>query len=696
MPLLIGEPYADAQDHLRDLFRRLELQIERLERARNQDSAGVAALDENLQALDDTIASREHASEAADITLPLLRLRDTLSLGPYAEQALLALAGSELDPRILTRLVRFWADARHGDVAFYRDLVGRDLPGGREVGLELSPAGTLARHGLIILGTDKMWGPSTPLLFSRVRLGPRVSSYLAGEVLPSARSLPPAIQVRVSGRPLDRMVVPTGVIERLVATLRSAERTRRLVCLCGPRHLGKKSLAQAVLQRPLVLFDCARLGTDVSEGGAWLRDALCEAALQNGALYLDHTEALVGDNRAALRQAVGEQLGGLLLPVLAGFDGAGDALIGVLPDVELFQVPLLDSLEQSTLWSLLLPDRVQLQPGHGVDWMAAHYSLPAGAIQRCVDDIVRIADARGQVVVDHNDAVAAVRRQLGSRFGDLAELLVNTFSWDDLVLQPDTLQRVLEIVMYFKHRDRLLREWGFESKLPYGKSLSVLLSGDPGTGKTMVAGLLAKEMGLELFRVNISKVVDKYIGETEKNLGRIFEEAKRGQVALLFDEADSLFGKRTEVRNSTDRYSNLAINFLLQSVELHDGVIILTTNHEKAMDPAFKRRIRFRVSFPFPDLDERTALWKSMVPARASIDPGIRWAELAREFDLAGGSIKNAVVRAALHAVEKGSPITEELLRHTGRLESEEMGRLVRSSAPIARDDEEAAHDSDD
>ena len=280
-------------------------------------------------------------------------------------------------------------------------------------------------------------------------------------------------------------------------------------------------------------------------------------------------------------------------------------------------------------------------------------------------------------VIGMSEALVAVRRQLGNRFGDLAQLVSNTFRWDDLVLPEGILDRILEVVAYARHRDRILYDWGFERKLPYGRSISVLLAGAPGTGKTMVASLLAKEMGLELFRVNVSRVVDKYIGETEKNLARIFDEARRGQVALLFDEADSLFSKRTEVKSSTDRYSNLAVNYLLQAVESHDGMIILTTNHEKAMDEAFRRRLRFRITVPLPGEAERAMLWRSMLPKEAHREEEIDWTALAREFDIAGGSIKNAVVRAALRAIATGAPISTDLLRHGARLECEEMGILV-------------------
>lgn len=410
-----------------------------------------------------------------------------------------------------------------------------------------------------------------------------------------------------------------------------------------------------------------------------VRDALCEAVLQGGPLYLDGAEALGDGDQAPLRVRLAELLTDVRTRLIISLDGALDPYTECFPRLISVQLPMPDAATQLAIWSRLLPLDVKLDPACDLASLTSRYSLPAGSIQRCVADLVRnarVKDAQAPVI-QMADALVTVRRQLGNRFGDLAQHVATTFTWDDLILPDEVLDRILEVAIYAQHRETILKDWGFERKLPYGRSISVLLAGEPGTGKTMVASLLAKELGLELFRVNVSKVVDKYIGETEKNLARIFDEARRGQVALLFDEADSLFSKRTEVRSSNDRYSNLAVNYLLQAVESHDGVILLTTNHEKAIDPAFRRRIRFRVTFPVPNERDRAALWKSMIPPEAKIDAQVDWASLGRDFNMTGGPIKNAVVRAALHAASMGVAMSYDLLRAGARLEYEELGHLV-------------------
>ena len=198
--------------------------------------------------------------------------------------------------------------------------------------------------------------------------------------------------------------------------------------------------------------------------------------------------------------------------------------------------------------------------------------------------------------------------------------------------------------------------------------------------------LLAKELGLELYRIDLSQVVNKYIGETEKNLGRVFDEAARGRSMLLFDEADSLFAKRTEVKSSNDRYANLEVNYLLQRMETHEGVVVMTTNAETAIDPAFRRRIRFRIRFPAPDEQQRLQLWHGMMPKEAQVAPDLDLRAIAQRFPLAGGNIMNALVRAATAAQADGSPIMQHHLaaRRRARVRRDGLPRVKTPCRPFA------------
>jgi len=267
------------------------------------------------------------------------------------------------------------------------------------------------------------------------------------------------------------------------------------------------------------------------------------------------------------------------------------------------------------------------------------------------------------------------KRQL---HGIAERVSTTTLSWQDVILPNDILGQLMDIVTYGRYSQHVFEEWGFGTKMPYGRSNSSLLSGPPGTGKTMAASLIARELGMDLFRVDLSQIVSKYVGETEKNLGRVFDEATRTRAVLLFDEADALFAKRTSVKSSHDRYANLEVNYLLQRIEQYDGATILTTNFPGNIDEAFIRRIKFKIDFPFPEEEEREALWKVMLPPNAEIDPDIDFEKLGVNFELSGGSIKNAIIRAAFKAAEAGCPINMDLLTDAGRQESREMGHLVR------------------
>ena len=227
-----------------------------------------------------------------------------------------------------------------------------------------------------------------------------------------------------------------------------------------------------------------------------------------------------------------------------------------------------------------------------------------------------------------------------------------------------------------RHRHRVFGDWGFDRKLAHGKGLSALFSGPPGTGKTLAAEVLAHELGLELYKIDLSGVVSKYIGETEKNLARVFREAEASNAILFFDEADALFGKRTEVRDAHDRYANVETSYLLQKMEEYDGITILATNFQQNVDDAFLRRIRFVVELPFPDRERRREIWRHLFPPQTPLSPGIDYGFLAEHFRIAGGNIRNVVLNAAFIAAQDGGVVRMEHICQGARREYEKIGKL--------------------
>ncbi len=306
---------------------------------------------------------------------------------------------------------------------------------------------------------------------------------------------------------------------------------------------------------------------------------------------------------------------------------------------------------------------------------AQQYTLRPGAIAAAARNAIA-ATVVGTTITAAT-IQGGVRAHLGEAIGALATRVDWRQTWDDLVLPSDQFEQIIELVARVRHRGQVFDTWGFGDKVGKGHGVAALFSGPPGTGKTMVAGLIAQELGLDLYQVDLSKITSKYIGETEKNLAALFDAAESGQAIILFDEADSLFTKRSEVRSSNDRHANLEVNYLLQRIEAFTGISILTTNHESAIDDAFRRRLALHVRFPVPDEVQREQLWKAMLPNKADVAPDLELAHLAREFEMSGGYIKNAVLRAAFLAADQGSAIAMAHLSRSARAEYEAMGKVA-------------------
>jgi len=258
----------------------------------------------------------------------------------------------------------------------------------------------------------------------------------------------------------------------------------------------------------------------------------------------------------------------------------------------------------------------------------------------------------------------------------LARKIKPNYEWDDLILPKKKKEQLKDIENHIKNKDIVYHDWGFNDKLSLGKGLNILFSGPSGTGKTMAAEVLARELNLDLYKIDLSMVVSKYIGETEKNLNEIFKEAEESNAILFFDEADALFGKRSEVRDSHDRYANIEISYLLQKMEEHYGVVILATNLRHNMDDAFLRRIDYSVEFPFPEEEYRQKIWETLIPEEAPVSNEVDFSYLARQFPIAGGNIKNIIVNSAFFAVENPGEIKmKHILRATKR-EYEKIGKV--------------------
>ncbi len=455
--------------------------------------------------------------------------------------------------------------------------------------------------------------------------------------------------------------------------VRSASKVPWLV-FYGPVGSGKREVASRIAAyggRPLVTFDPSTVIDRNQFDDMFLRIQR-EAMIRNAALYIGPltTELQVNGGRELLRRL--EHFAG---PVVIGVDGLEPPrLVSSRPLWEL-GLRLLSEPLRAKLWDKALPAEMRAADVN-VPNIARAFNLTPGEINLAAQEAVAIARHEG-VLVDHAGLRECVGRRLRNDLGEFAKPVSVSVTWADLVLPQDHMDRVHEFIARRKYSDRVYNEWGYGKRVGYGKGLIALFSGPPGTGKTMLAGLIARALDLDMYQVDLAQVVSKWVGETEKQLAKVFDQAERAHAVLLFDEADSLFAKRTEVKSSNDRYGNMATNYLLQRLEQYSGVAVLTTNKDASLDEALQRRLSLHLFLEIPEVEERERLWRSFMPERAPVLHDVDYHQLAQEFRLSGGYIKNAAVRAAFLAASHDAPISMELLRVASALELEDMGHVV-------------------
>jgi hypothetical protein len=378
-------------------------------------------------------------------------------------------------------------------------------------------------------------------------------------------------------------------------------------------------------------------------------------------IELDHLDSDPERRLATVRFA--EQMQGALVL-------GGDAPLAGFEHGFRFDIRRPSENERRELWRSLLGDVGGWPSLNGaLDVVVGQFELSPPAIRAAAREAEAIADEPlSERLWD------ACRRHARPSLDDLAQRIDPDAGWADLVLPPPQLAMLRQVAAQVRWRTRVYDDWGFAAGGGRGRGISALFAGPSGTGKTMAAEVLARELRLDLFRIDLSAVVSKYIGETEKNLRRVFAAAERGGAVLLFDEADALFGRRTEVKDSHDRFANIEISYLLQRMEAYRGLAILTTNQRRAIDDAFLRRLRFVVEFPFPGSSERASIWRhvlaGVVPTEA-LDHE-RLAQLA----IAGGSIRNVALGAAFLAADEGTPLRMD---HILRAARSEYAKLERS-----------------
>jgi ATP-dependent 26S proteasome regulatory subunit len=486
----------------------------------------------------------------------------------------------------------------------------------------------------------------------------------------------PYLERRVCTCTLASLKLPAAPVHALLDELTRDRRDPIRIVVRGRQGSGRRSLCAALAalaNRTLGIIDLSSAPHDHRLVDV-LSGALRRATVRGWIPCIEGLEHSVDqdrDLRAHVTSVLRQHSGPLCFRVPPEVEPPLD------PGFIQIDLPTLEEQQRERTWIEVTTRRGLPEPE--ASELAARYRIGPGIIERVCSEIAasQTKPADGRAVTAAADA--AIRRYLDQRVSSLAKRVTRLATWSDVSLPEDVLDSIIEITGRVRHRRTVFEKWGYGDKLTTSRGITALFSGGPGTGKTMVAGVLARDLGLELYRIDVSRITSKWIGETEKNLGELFDAAEDGQVMLLFDEADSLFAKRTEVKSSVDRYANMEVNYLLQRLDSFEGIAILTSNFGTAIDPAFRRRLSFRVTFPFPDEEMREQIWRSLVPRDVPRSGEIDFASLARRFTLSGGYIRNASLRAAFLAAEEAAPLSQDHIERAVRAEFREIGKLAES-----------------
>ncbi|MFD2171202.1 AAA family ATPase [Tumebacillus lipolyticus] len=641
-----------------EVYRLLEEPVFTYQDEERDDDALIA-----LYSLERQIASRVEQSMADGVFLPFSYLADLFELTPIDQQCLLICLAVEVH-RKYEKLYAYLQDdvtCKSPTVDLALKLLTSTPHEMMQLIERLSPSGTLSTYFFL---AEEEGSPST-LLAKKMRLDPRISRFLLhlGDRDDELGSCVERFEPEVELQPLVWESEVQEQLRRFVDT--SLAEQQQLFLITGNPGSGKKLQVRHLCQHLRKRWLLVNLRQVLQEGRSLpdvLLRAVREAKIQRAALGFSGVHLLLEGEDSAVRKHIF-----WLREALERFRGISFLLSErpwkapelrqnrIFIEIAL-QVP--HDLVRRQVWERLSN---AYQVAEDLDWwaVAGKFRFTIGQIEHAMAAAKSNAHWQTDVAAPidltalHRACYAQVQHNLEKK----AVRITPRYTFDQLILPNEQKDNLRNACNQMKYRSVVFGEWGFDRKLSYGKGLSMLFAGPPGTGKTMSAEVIAKELNLEIYKIDLSQVISKYIGETEKNLQEIFSEAQLSSAILFFDEADALFGKRSEVKDSHDKYANVETAYLLQKMEEYEGITILASNFQQNMDEAFMRRINYVIKFPFPDADYRELIWRGMFPQETPLADDLDFRYLADKFQFAGGNIKNIVMSAAFLAVEAGSPV---------------------------------------
>lgn len=670
--LVISEPEIDALVAAKDFFG---------ERWRKQDAVRdeLIAIDQQVDKMRRDIDARRKLSEEAGQWLALPALARRFKLSPAEVDVLLLTIAVELEPHYETLYAYLQNDVtrKHPSINLALNLICRSEHEKLDARILFAPSATLLASHLLEIA-EEPHDRDAPLLRKFLKVDEAIIAFLIDQ--PATTAGPAAlIEPRLSNYTAETGSNTQEQLRNLAAYLRRADKRGIALRLIGQSETALASAAEALalaLGRRLLLVDLLQLGSEEAAVAKLVRNAVLWGAV----IAIKDKEP--GGNGS--ENQIANQAQTLLWKALSVFDepilllGSESAFARIPANIRVWRLDIQTpgfNLRRQTWKAALREAQTIADPAR----LADTFRFGGQRIRQTIDMARSLAAVRDptQLQPGIQDLLDAGRALISPQVGRFAIRIEPRYTWSDIVLSPEKTQQLLNIAAWMKHRRLVHRDWGFGEKLSRGKGLNVLFTGPSGTGKTMAAEVLASELSLDLYQIDLSSVVSKYIGETEKNLSAIFREAEQSQALLFFDEADALFGKRTEVKDAHDRYANIEVNYLLQRVEQYEGVVILATNLQQNLDDAFLRRMQEVLEFPFPDDVLRERIWRGHFPKDAPCDKDIDFGFLAQKFKITGGNIKNIVLGAAFLAAEKSKPIGMSHLILATKAEYQKEGKLA-------------------
>lgn len=531
---------------------------------------------------------------------------------------------------------------------------------------------------------ENSFTPTSPL-----KINGRISSYLNGN-----NSFDPLLygiaDLQFDTPSLQQLFFnqkETFRIESIIAHLRqltkeSGQEFKHWFYLYGPQSSGKKSIAGAIckeLNLPVLFIDIAILMYTDRDIRPVIKSIVRESVLQPCGICLINFDRSFNDDEKSvtMTRLIIHELMKVNIPVFCN---------GKLPlptkswdnnlNLSSIEISIPEPDIRHKIWKKVLAPYTSKVTLQEIAKLAERFQFTAGEIAVIARTATSFISTDSEITPLAEKITAYCVEGISSRLPLFATRVTTPFSWDDLVLPDVQLDLLRDICAHAVNHSKIYNEWGFSKKVASGRGINVLFTGISGTGKTMTAGIIARELGLELLRIDLSLVISKYIGETEKNLAAIFHQAESGRSILFFDEADALFGKRSAVKDAHDRYANIEVAYLLQKMEDYEGISILATNFRQNIDDAFTRRMHFIVEFPLPDRTQREKLWQKVFPVQAPLKE-IDFSYLARQFTITGANIKNIAINAAFNAAGKGEPIHMNHILQEVRREFKKTGAFI-------------------